>query len=90
MLQNFNWESMLEELEKRAPDVLDFLATIAVPKPKDNNEKKVPALCAAYGVLMNSRWKELSLVQKINSIILGVGNATAKVLLILICPNILQ
>lgn len=36
-------------------------------------------LCTAYGILMNTRWKELTLIQKVNGILLGFGNATERV-----------
>jgi len=68
-------------MKQRAPDVLDFLVTIAVPQITDSIEQQVPPLCTAYGILMNSRWKELSLIQKINGILLGFGNATERVYL---------
>ena len=68
------------ELRERAPDVLDFLVTVALPQAKKCEEQNVPALCEAYGVLMNIRWQELSLVQKINTILLGVGHTTARVI----------
>ena len=67
-------------MKQRAPDVLDFLVTVAVPKINESAEQQIPPLCTAYGVLMNSRWKELSLIQKINGIMLGFGNATERVL----------
>jgi hypothetical protein len=66
-------------MQQRAPDVLDFLVTIAVPHAKEDYDNKVPPLSTAYSILMNTRWKELCLVQKINTILLGVGNATTKV-----------
>ena len=68
-------------MKQRAPDVLDFLVTIAVPQINQSTEKQIPPLCTAYGILMNSRWKELSLIQKINGILLGFGNATERVLI---------
>ena len=67
------------EMKQRAPDVLDFLVTVAAPKVKGDADQQIPPLCAAYGILMNSRWKELSLIQKINGILLGFGNATERV-----------
>ena len=78
-LETFSWESIIMEMRKRAPDVLDFLATIAVPQIKKDSEKQIPPLCTAYGILMHSRWKELSLIQKLNGILLGFGNATERV-----------
>ena len=66
-------------MRERAPDVLDFMATVAVPKLKGNDGRQVMPLCTAYGILMNVRCTELSLVQKINAVLLGVGGATKRV-----------
>ena len=79
-LKEFTWESIIMELHERAPDLLDFFVTVALPQAKKCTEKNVPALCEAYGVLMNVRWQELSLIQKINTVLLGVGHTTARVI----------
>ncbi|KAL9977662.1 hypothetical protein ACROYT_G015091 [Oculina patagonica] len=76
-LENFTWESIVTEMKQRAPDVLDYLVAIAVPQ-KNQSGEHVPPLCTAYGILMNSRWKELSLIQKINGILLVFRNATKR------------
>ena len=68
------------EMSQHAPDVLDFLVTIAVPQMKRDSEQQIPPLCTAYGILMNSRWRELSLIQKVNGILLGFGTATERVI----------
>ena len=68
------------EMRQHAPDVLDFLATIAVPQIK-KIQQQIPPLCTAHGILMHSRWKELSLIQKLNGILLGFGNATERVVI---------
>ena len=73
---------ILNEMKDWAPDVLDFLATIAVPNLKDNGGQAAP-LCVAYGVSMNQRFRQLSLVQKITSVLLGTGSATKEVILII-------
>lgn len=70
---------VLNELKDRAPDVLEILTTIAMPNLKDDGRQVAP-LCVAYGVLMNQRCKELSLIQKLNTILLGTGSATMKVI----------
>ena len=67
------------EMRQHAPDVLDFLATIAVSQIKKDSEQQIPPLCKAHGILMHSRWKELSLIQKFNGVLLGFGNATERV-----------
>ena len=51
-------------MRERAPDVLDFMATAAIPKLKGNDGRQVMPFCTAYGILMNVRSRELSLVQK--------------------------
>ena len=63
-LVEFKWEAILKEMEERAPDVLDFLVAMAIPKLKGNDGRQVIPLCTAYGILMNVRCRELSLVQK--------------------------
>ena len=77
-LESFTWSSVLQEMKERAPDVLDFIATISVPVVKEK-ENQVPPLCVSYGLMMHTRWKELSLIQKIVTFILGIGHSTAKV-----------
>ena len=72
-------KDILKEMEERAPDVLDFLVAMAIPKLKGNDGRQVIPLCTAYGILMNVRCRELSLVQKINAVVLAVGNATKRV-----------
>ena len=78
-LVEFRWNNILTEMRERAPDVLDFMATVAVPKLKGNDGRQVMPLCTACGILMNVRCRELSLVQKINAVLLGVGGATKRV-----------
>ena len=65
-------------MKERAPDVLDVLITIAVSKVKEDGSQ-LPPLCVAMGILMNTRFKELSLVQKLTSVVHGVGGATQMV-----------
>ena len=78
-LENFSWERVITEMKERVPDVLDVLAATAVPNVKVNSEQQSAPLCTAYGILMFTRWKELSLIQKINTILLSVGHATERV-----------
>lgn len=72
------WSSILLEMKERAPDVLDILTTIAAPTVKLDGQQ-VPRICSAYALLLNTRNRELSLVQKLNTVILGAGHATQKV-----------
>lgn len=77
----FTWMQILNEMKDRALDVLKLLSSITEPNLKDDGRQVAP-LCVAYGILMNQRCKKLSLAQKINTILLGTGSVTKKVILI--------
>ena len=68
-------------MKERVPDVLDVLAAVAIPNvaAHEDSAKQIAPLCTAYGILMFSRWKELSLIQKMNSILLSTGHAIERV-----------
>ena len=68
-------------MKERVPDVLDVLAAVAIPNvtAHEDSAKQIAPLCTAYGILMFTRWKELSLIQKMNSILLSTGHATERV-----------
>jgi hypothetical protein len=80
-LADFQWINLLREMKERVPEVLDILMAIAIPRVKTDNSQVAP-LCTAFGILMHLRSRELSLVQKINTVVIGAGNATKKVLLV--------
>ena len=61
-LVEFHWNNILTEMRERAPDVLDFMAIAAIPKLKGNDGRQVMPFCTAYGILMNVRCRDLSLV----------------------------
>ena len=59
------------ELHRPAPKVLNFLVTMALPQPKKCEEKNIPLLCDAYGILAYEyHMAGGSLIQKINVILL--------------------
>ena len=78
-LVEFRWNNILTEMKERAPDVLDFMVAMAVPQLKGSDGRQIMPLCTAYGILMNVRCRELSLIQKMNAVLLGVGSATKRV-----------
>ena len=74
LLDKFSWNDFIEELKQRVPTLLHVLTAVAVPLKRIATDHDVPALCTAYSVLMNQRWKELR-----NTLFLGVGHGTKKV-----------
>ena len=79
LLDKFSWNDIIEELKQRVPTLLHVLTTVAVPVERVATDHDMPALCTAYSVLMNQRWNELSLLQKVNTLSLAVGHGTKKV-----------
>ena len=78
-LEGVKWSNIMQEMKDRAPDVLDFIATVATPRLKKNVDEQVPPVCMIYAMTMNQGWQELSLIQKIATIILGIGHSNKKV-----------
>jgi hypothetical protein len=76
-----NWMSEVKnELSTRCPVVNNILSVLL--DISHNREKKEPALCLIYGIIMHLRCHELSRIQQINSILLTHGQASVNVSLI--------
>lgn len=86
-LVEFSWDDILTEMKECAPDVLDFKVVMAVPKLKGNDGRQVMPLCTAYGILINVRCRELSVIKKMNAVLLGVGSATKRVSAYILFPS---
>jgi len=65
ILEDFKWGDVMQDMN--------------VPTIK-KEANQVPSLCTAYGILMHQRWRELSLIQNVMTIVLGIGHSTSKVL----------
>ena len=59
---------------KELGEVLGFIAMVATPRLKKNVDDQVSPVCT-----INHRLQELSLMQKIATIILGTGHSNKKV-----------
>ncbi|XP_028413251.1 uncharacterized protein LOC114536099 [Dendronephthya gigantea] len=70
-----NWMSeVLEELATRCPVTNNILSALLESTIYQN--KKQPAICLIYGIMMFLRCHELSRVQRINSVLLIEGQAS--------------
>ena len=73
-----DWMSEVhKELSTRCPTVSHILSSLL-----DSNhypEKKNPAMCLIYGIIMFLRCHELSRIQRINSVLLIQGQASVNV-----------
>lgn len=76
-LCSLNLDDLVQEMRHLCPTVYDILSTML---DMDNNkEKKIPTLCLVYGLIMFRRFHELSLFQRINTLLLIEGNANQQV-----------
>ena len=56
-LKEFTFGNTIMELHELAPEVLNFLVTMALPQAKKCEEKNIPLLCDTYSILMNITWQ---------------------------------
>jgi hypothetical protein len=68
---------VLDELSTRCPVVFSILGGLL--ESSYHPEKKNPAMCLIYGIIMFLRCHELSRIQRINSVLLIQGQASVNV-----------
>lgn len=69
----FEWSSLFQEMSVRCSFLRDVLVTVAKCSNKSRNPE--PPICLCYSILLQQRNHELSLVQRINTVLLSEGNA---------------
>jgi hypothetical protein len=72
-MKSFNWDYLLQEILDKAPYFAKFAVAIMLHPDEWHNAVKLEGLkyrlCMAYAILMQGRMRELSLVQRIVSMI---------------------
>ena len=73
-LKFFNWVDVVDEFKQTFPDILCQLLSLMLKRESQSLytklEKAVPRLGLIYGILMQGRHQELSLIQRLNSSLL--------------------
>ncbi|XP_071127588.1 uncharacterized protein [Mytilus edulis] len=68
-LEELNFEKVIEEMKQKFPEVLQILICIMLPKEKRSSEialaNILPRLAMIYGMMMQSRYHELSRIQRV-------------------------
>jgi len=77
-MAEFDWSKVICEMASRCPLVLDIFLTV-VQNNRNLSVGFVPPMALCYGILMNKRNHELSLIQRINTILLTEGKAKTQV-----------
>lgn len=80
-MAGFEWQKLSSEMSIRCPFLLDVLLTV-MDKSKEECIEIIPRLGLCYAILMQTRNKDLSLVQRLNTVLLTNGNAKKEVCLI--------
>jgi hypothetical protein len=77
-LSSEDWMSeVLHEMATRCPTVHKILSVVL--ESEIDAQKKNPAICLIYGIVMFLRCHELSRIQRINSVLLTQGQASVNV-----------
>ena len=78
-IESFTWKRLIDELKRYAPTLFGFLHACVQTKasPRQKNGDAVLGICAA--ILLKHRYFNMSLVQKILSIVLYAGHAGKQV-----------
>lgn len=77
-LKCFKWDDIYHELNEKAPVFLSILVSATKTRtPRSRDSQAVICMCVA--ILLKYRFKRLSLVQKIVSLILYTGHCSKKV-----------
>lgn len=78
VLEGVKWSNIMQEM-KELGEVLGFLVMVVIFRFKENVVDQVFFVCMIYVMMINYRWQELSFIQKIVIIILGMGYSNKKV-----------
>lgn len=82
-LFSFKWAKLLSEWEEKAPDVLDAVSAVAVTenalRKSHRADALIPPICTAVSILLNARDEKMSLMQKLVSVIVGIGGCSKMV-----------
>ena len=77
-MSTFTWDKLTNEMISRYPVLLNILVT-AMGYSKDDINEIAPRLSLCYAILMQSRNHELTLVQRLNTILMTNCNAKKQV-----------
>ena len=77
-MSTFTWDKVTNEMARRCPILLDILLT-AMGYSKINMDKIAPRLSLCHAIIMQSRNHELTLVQRLKTILMTNGNAKKQV-----------
>lgn len=78
-MSTFDWKLIIEEIKSRCPILLKVFVTVMGKMSTEKLDQFIAPLCTCYAIMMQKRNHELSLVQRVNTVLLAEGNASKKV-----------
>ena len=75
-MSSLNSEEIIKEVEMQCPTVFKLLSQMI--QLSHNYDKKTAPLALVYGIIMFKRCKELSRVQRVNTVLLNDGGASQR------------
>ena len=76
-MSTLNFEEIVKEVETHCQTVFKLL--LQMIQLSHNSKKKTAPLALIYGIIMFRRCKELSRVQRVNTVLLNAGRASQEV-----------
>ena len=88
----FDWKPLTNELELKAPMLLQILRTLASSKDHRNKRKSdsahYPGICTAASVILKERNREMCGIQSVVSLLLFSSHANKQVKFYTVIPNV--
>ena len=76
-MSTLNFTEIINEVQTSCPTVYNFLSRLM--QLDVNTAKKLPSMTLIYAIIMFTRCKELSRVQRLNAVLLTEGDASQEV-----------
>jgi hypothetical protein len=83
-MTEFDWQKLISEMSTKCPLLLDVILAAMNHAPTEATIDIAPRIGMCYAIMMQARNHELSLVQRMNTILLVEGNARKKVIILII------
>ena len=77
-MSTYSFEKILNEMKTLCPTVFSVLSQM-IQFDNIEEKRKAAAMSLVYGIIMFLRCKEMSLVQRVNSVLLTEGDASSEV-----------
>ena len=77
MLSNVNFKEIIEEMKRLCPTLYEIVFSIL--EMDIGTEQKIPTMALVYSLTMFKRFREMSLLQRLNTLLLIDGDANQEV-----------